>query len=145
MTRENWSRAAQFCQAESLTYLRPGIWYAATMTVTLSAPPRRRASSSRVWAASFGIVVCEQDFGDRGVVDHVGQAVAAKQEPVAVGEAEPADVALDLAVMAAQEVGEHVALAVVADLFGGDIAGVGHGLGDGVVLGQELECPFLKR
>ena len=47
-------RAAPFCQAESLTYLRPGIWYAATMTVTLSAPPRRRASSSKVWAASLG-------------------------------------------------------------------------------------------
>ena len=44
--------------------------------------------------------------------------------------------------VAAQEIGEHVPFAVVANLFGCDVAGVGHGLGDGVVLGQELESPL---
>ena len=115
------------------------------MIVTLSVPPRRRASSSRVWAASLGFSCLSEDLGDRGVVDHIGQAVAAEQEPVAVGEAKPADVAFDLTVMAAQEIGEHVAFPVVANLLGCDVAGVGHGLGDGVVLGQKLETALVGR
>ena len=41
--------------------------------------------------------------------------------------------------MAAQEIGEHVPLAMLAHFFGCDVAGVGHRLSDGMVLGQELE------
>ena len=33
--------------------------------------------------------------------------------------------------VAAQEIGQDVPLAVMANLLGGDIAGIGHGLGDG--------------
>ena len=55
------------------------------MTVTLSRPPRSRASSSRVWAASGGWSCAPKIRAIDVVVDHVGQAVAAKQQAVAVG------------------------------------------------------------
>ena len=92
-----------------------------------------------------GLFVLLKDASDRVVVDHIGQAVATEKEAITVAQAKPADIGFDLAVMAAQEIGEHMSFAVVAHFLGSDIARVGHRLGDGVVLGQELESPSRNR
>ena len=83
-----------------------------------------------------GLFVSKENFGDRRRHRPCRSGRRCRAKSVAVSQAKPADVAFDLAVMAAQEIGEHVALAMVADLFGGDVAGVGHRLCNGVVLGK---------
>ena len=109
------------------------------MTVTLSLPPFSSASSSRACAASPGRSCSWRIPGDRSIIDHVAEAIRAEQESVAVDQVEPAEVRLDLALLASQVVGQRVSPGVSADVLRGDVAGVGHRLGHGVILGQSAQ------
>ena len=59
---------------------RPGA-LRTTITETLSLPPAASAASTSRSAAISGSAL-GQDRGDRGLIDHPGQAVAAQQEQI---------------------------------------------------------------
>ena len=63
-----------------------GIEYRATTTVTLSFPPLTKARSTSRRHASSDLASRQEQIGDLGIPDHVGETVAAQQQAVTVGQ-----------------------------------------------------------
>ena len=105
----------------------------ATMTVTLSGPPPRRASSTSRSAAS-----CTSGMRRASLMvsvgDHVGQPVGAEQIAIAPPRLPDRDVRFDL--RAQQRAQDHRLAWVVLRLVGAELAGVDEVLDVGVVVGD---------
>ena len=111
------------------------------MTVTLSRPPvGQRLGDEGLGGGVAGPGLLE-DRRDIRVLDHLGQAVGAEQEVVAVHELDGSDLGLDAGGGTADEVGQHVPLGVAVDVLGLDRADPGEFLGHRVVAGEPFEPP----
>ena len=84
-------------------------------TVTLSLLPWASASLTRAFGGG-GLIASPNDARSRRRRPS-RSTHRCRQQAIAIGELKPADVGFDLAVVPAQEVGQCIALAMVANLF----------------------------
>ena len=111
----------------------------------LSFPPFSSAvSTSSRQVSSEPASRCEH-VGDVGVVEHVGQTVAAEQHPVAVGELPSLDVDAHVFLESPQGVGQHVAQPVPCDILLADEPLVGELLGLSLIARQEPKRSGAKK